>query len=130
MPVTDTYTASKLEPFQNPQDARTLAVPLTDGTYAKGTVLAQNTSTLKYAAYDDEGSTGLEVAKGILQYGVLVSNGLVTFGESTASETSAPMYTAGTFYVPELTGLDANGLADLQGRLISGSLTSNGVIHF
>ncbi len=76
-----------------------------------------------FAAYDDSKSDGTQVAKGLLQYAVSVApNGMMTVGGGEFGEAalSAPAYFAGTFKTADLTGIDANGVADL-GKQISGN---------
>lgn len=74
-----------------------------------------------FAAYNDAGSNGLAKAMGVLMYSVQTDAGgriLDEFGIST--ELTTPIYVGGEFLCSELTGLDANGVADL-GKLSSGS---------
>lgn len=124
--ATNTFRNTKLEPFR-PEDARTESVVFTvSKTIAKGTVLGRVTATNKWEAYNDGAATGVEVARGIAMYDIVTdASGNVYFGTSAvseqgASELSAPIYVAGEFLVADLTGLDANGLADMQGRIIYG----------
>jgi len=82
-----------------------------------------------FVAYDDARSDGGGVAKGILPYSVVVDERgghTVGGGEWGSAQLSAPVYFAGTFFTSELTGIDANGVADL-GKLLTGttSLLSN-----
>lgn len=79
-----------------------------------------------YAAYNDSLSDGTNVAKAILQYDTVVD----TFGKYTVgggewggTQLSAPAFFRGYFKTAELTGLDANGVADF-GRLVQGSLAA------
>jgi hypothetical protein len=95
-------------------------------TIAKGTIVARKASDNKWYAYNDAGSGGLEVARGIAMYSIVTdSSGNVFYGTSAVSEQgafdlTAPIYVSGDFNVADLTGLDANGLADLGGHLIYG----------
>jgi hypothetical protein len=146
MPTTAmrTYSNKKLEPFVHPQLAVEVDVALKaadSATYelARGTLLGEVTATGKFVAYDDDGTDdGRRVARGILTYDVSVdTNGKITLsttaGVSGADQgdqlSEVPMYVSGFFAAADLTGLDANGLADLQGFALKGDL-STGVIKF
>ncbi len=127
--VTKTYTGLKLQPYLDEDSAVVEAMVFgVSLTIAKGTVVGIKTSDGKWYAYDDALSNGLEVARGIAQYDFTTdSNGDVTIGgDSGATHKTAPVYLKGFFATSELTGLDANGVADL-GRLVSGT-TSTGVL--
>lgn len=88
--------------------------------------------------YDDSASDGSEVARAILKETVVTDpdgsvrslNGTLIGGGTL----HATAYTCGTFLGSDLTGLDANGLADMRGRVIAGipgTLTSSStVIYF
>lgn len=87
----------------------------------------------QWGKYDDGDSTGLQVAKGLAQYAFTTDeSGRVSFATASAGGLagekydSAPVYTSGRFKTSELTGLDANAVADL-GRLESGVL-ADGVL--
>jgi hypothetical protein len=132
-----TFTSKKVDPFSNPQDARTMCVQLAASlTLVAGTVLGQITTGGKFAAYDDENSDGTEVAKAILPYDVETdSNGQITL--STTQSTGGPqgeklanieVWIAGEFLESDLTGLDANGLADLDGHYLN-SISGKKVIR-
>lgn len=127
MGLKDTFTGQKLEPYQNPQDARQIAIKIgASKTLAAGTVVARLAATELWDAYADGGAGGLEVARAILVYAVATDSGGKHFlGGAAASENgesfpSVPAYISGDFLVGDLTGLDANGLAELQGRIIYG----------
>lgn len=133
----NTFRGTKLEPAR-PCDARTEAVVFSvSKTIAKGTILGRVTATNKWEAYNDGAATGVEVARGIAMYDIVTdSNGDVYFGTSAVSEQgnvskTAPIYVSGDFMCSELTGLDANGIADLRGRLIYGDDKddANAMIH-
>lgn len=137
MALAITFQNTKLEPAR-PEDARTEAVPFSASkTIAKGTVLGRVTATNKWDAYDDASITGLAVARGIAQYSFVTdSSGNVFFGTSAASEQgnselTAPIYVSGDFFVADLTGLDANGLADMKGWIVYGDdlNDANAMIH-
>lgn len=83
-----------------------------------------------YKAYNDSNSDGSQTAAGILQYDCATdSSGNITLGTASGggnfqqTQKIAPMYINGAFYTSELTGLDANAVADL-GRLIEGTVTT------
>jgi hypothetical protein len=82
-----------------------------------------------WAAYDDSIADGRDVARAVVQYATTVD----TFGKHSSgggewgtSQLSAPAFYTGVFYTADLTGIDANGVADL-GKLLTGttSLLSN-----
>jgi hypothetical protein len=125
MPVTlETYNAAKLEPAEYPQDARIDAAQLAPSTtYARGTVLGKVTATNKLAAYNNALATGVETAVAILVYDVVTdADGNHYLGtNAVASSTNLPhkdasVYVAGVFDEDDLTGWDANALADFQAR--------------
>lgn len=135
--ATNTFQGSKLEPARGDQ-AQPEAVPITPSlTLAKGTVMGRVTATNKWSAYNDALSTGVEVARGILMYSIVTdASGNVFYGTSAVSEQgpgelTAPIYINGDFFVADLTGLDANGLADLKGFLVYGDdlADANAMIH-
>lgn len=80
------------------------------GALVKGQVVAQHNTGVAsgcFADYDNAGSGGLDVAKGIL----------CDAFDATASGVMGSMYTHGTVYEDRLTGLDANAKTDLKGIL-------------
>lgn len=84
-------------------------------------------------AYDDAASgsfAGLATARRLLKYacrtgtdGRIYPGPEIGSGDSNTWQWSTPAYHAGTFKTSDLTGLDANGVADL-GKLISGSTST------
>lgn len=134
-----TFSGQRLEPHSYPDQAQVLPIKLAPSlTLAKGTVLGRITASNLWAAYDDALSTGVEVARAILQIDVATdASGNHFYGAQASSEqgeshTHAPAYVSGNFRVADLTGIDANGLADLKGSLIYGDTladTANAVIH-
>lgn len=142
MPTSATlsWTGKKLEPYQSPQDVREISVRLGASlNLAMGTVLARKDSDGLYYAYDDTQVDGRGVARGILPYAaqtdvssnITLSDSVSTGGEHGEKHKSVPMYVAGTFLFDDLTGLDAIGLDDLKGKVISGSgLATGGVVKF
>lgn len=86
-----------------------------------------------WKAYNNSGTDGEEIARGVLQYKTVVdtfgrhSVGGGEFGEFTLS---APIYIAGYFRTADLTGIDANAVTDL-GRITHGdpaALSNTGTI--
>lgn len=135
--ASNTFQNTKLEPARA-GDARTESVPFSASkTIAKGTVLGRVAATNKWEAYNDAASSGVEVARGIAMYSIVTdANGNVYYGTSAASEQgqselTAPIYVCGDFLVAELTGLDANGLADMKGWIVYGDdlNDANAMIH-
>jgi hypothetical protein len=138
MPQVHTFTSDKLEPYMNPDLARTIAVKIAPSTtLVKGTVLGRITASNLWAAYNNANSNGTETARAILQYDVVTdAGGLHYYGGQAASEQgqgepTVPAYIKGDFFGADLTGLDAAGLADFFARLIFGDDLSdaNRVIH-
>lgn len=131
------WSGQKLEPYQDPQDARLQAVQIVPAgagattTLAKGTVLGQVTATGKFTAYSNAAVNGAETARMILAYDIIVNDaGAITFsttagqvgGEFGETYNSVPAYYSGTFRTNDLTGLDAAAVTEL-GALVSGSVT-------
>lgn len=132
MPTTATlaFSQAKLEPAIAPHLAVLGAYPLVSGTYTKGTVLGQVTASKKFAAYNDNNSDGTQTARSILAYDVVSDGTNHTIGAGTEwaqAYPTAPVYIGGYFRCEELTGLDANGVADF-GHLVEGS-TASGILR-
>jgi len=136
--ATNTFQNTKLEPARA-CDARTEAVPFGASlTVAKGTAVARKASDNKWYPYNDAGSGGLEVCRGLAQYSFVTdSGGNVFYGTSavseqgTAGELTAPIYVQGDFFGADLTGFDAAAMADLNGHLIYGDdlADANAMVH-
>ena len=77
------------------------------GAIAAGTVLARETATKKWIAYNNGGGGGAEVAKGVLLEDV----------DTTAGDVLGNIVFEGQLKYSLLVGLDANGIADLNGRV-------------
>jgi len=78
------------------------------GSLAKGVIVAQynaGTNSGTYGEYNNTGSNGLDVAKGIL----------CDKSDASSSGVQANMYTHGMFYESKLSGLDSNAKTDLKG---------------
>jgi hypothetical protein len=105
MPSTALYnfTQLKLEPVQNPDLARTIAVKLPASvTYSRGTILGELTATPgTYKKYDSGGADGSQVPKAILAYDVTTdASGHptgVTYPYPPFPDISVPAYTRGEF---------------------------------
>jgi hypothetical protein len=138
MPQVHTFTGQKLEPYMNPDQARTIAVKIAPSqTLTKGTVLGRITASNLWKAYNNGNADGSEVARAILQYDVVTdAGGLHYYGTQASSEQgqgepSVPAYITGDFFGTDLTGLDAPGMADFFARFIFGDdiADANRVIH-
>lgn len=85
----------------------------------------------RHATYNDSNSDGTQTARGILKNDIVTDEqGRVILGtallpENNHYEPEATMYYSGTFLASQLIGLDANGQADLGGRLIKGASLSD-----
>lgn len=82
--------------------------------YKAGEVVARNTVTGMYQAYDDSASSGLNVAAGILFESVEADK----FPSTTGSAVARSIF-GGEVFKSKLTGLDANGETDLKARTIT-----------
>lgn len=130
-----TTTPDSLEPAIFPELARTIAAELAPSlTLAKGTVLGKITATGKLAAYNDSLTNGVEVAVAILKFAVVTdSSGNAYFSDSDVASPinlphrEVPVYIAGCFATADLTGYDANALADFKGRVLACATTTIGI---
>jgi hypothetical protein len=136
MPTTAFITydpaGSRVEPFYKEREAPQQHWKLADGTYAAGTVLGKVTATPgQLKAYADANSDGSGVAAGILRDACVVASGVITVRDEHGGGVvqSVPVYYGGVFKTSELTGLDAAAVADLGGKLISGTV-ADGLIEF
>lgn len=77
------------------------------GVIAAGTLLARETATKKYVKYNDAGSGGAEVAKGVLRQSV----------DTTNSDYLGNIVISGILKYDKLTGVDANANTDLKARV-------------
>lgn len=121
----------KLEPFIDPQNARTMAAqPLPGLTVARGAILGMVSvagATLgKVGPYSAANADGTQVPVGPSVYDFVTdaSGNAVygpagaTFGLSRGFEETVPYYWKGTFLETDLTGLDANAVTKLGAREI------------
>lgn len=135
MPLTNTNTVAKIEPFLYPEDARSMPIRLAvSTTFLKGTILGEVTATGLFDAYASGGAGGLAVAKAILPFTVTTdASGNIFFGTAAVSRDgqsskTVPAWFAGIFKVSELVGYDATALSTLGARLIE-SVSGKEVIH-
>ena len=119
----DTITVAKLDPYRNPELAKTEAFQFAPNlNVVKGTVCGFVTASHLTKPYANANSDGSELAAVLAQYSFTTdAQGKVTFAGETIKRDTAPCYTRGDFLVSELTGLDAAGIADL-GRVENGVL--------
>lgn len=135
MPALDTYNNTFVQPAINPEEALASVINVNFApslTLAAGTLLGKITATGKYAAYDNGAATGVETAVPMItMYAVTTdANGDVTnFSTFGGTSESAPVYTGGYFRSEDLTGLNAAGLTDIKGIIVTGDLTT-GMIKF
>lgn len=120
--TTRTYQHARLEPYVNPDLAKTESVMfVASQSIAKGTVLGVVTATKKFKIYNAGNSDGSEVAEAIAQYTMKTdANGLVTYGDggddAGGTFDSGPVYTRGEFLASEITGLSGAAQTRLEAR--------------
>lgn len=134
------FTGQKLEPYMNPDQARTIAVALIPSTnFAKGTVLGELTATPgTYGPYASGNSDGTQTPKVILAFDCQTdASGNITLSP-TGAQVGGPFneqfltveaYYKGAFNVADLTGLDANAVTKLGGHMVSGVVAGPGVVE-
>lgn len=83
------------------------------GGYSAGTVLARNTTSGQYAAYDGVGASGLDSAACVLFEDVDVSE-----FSATSGTVGARGIFGGEVFYDKLIGLDAGAISDLNARTI------------
>lgn len=93
------------------------------GGYAKGTVLALNSTNLEWQAYNDAGSSGINTAKAILLDQVKEAD-FPSQTDGVGNNVLTRAAVKGTFFYDNLTGIDANGVTDL-GRKFTDALGVN-----
>lgn len=81
--------------------------------YSAGTVLARNSVSGEYAAYDNGASSGLDTAKAVLFENINSSE----FGSTTGSTLARAIF-GGEVYKDKLVGLDSNAETDLDAKTI------------
>lgn len=130
----ETLSYKRCDPAFRPDLALMNHGNLVTGTYAEGTVLGPVTASPgTYKAYATGNSDGSQTATRILRWPCTVdADGNITIegaSDFKPTQESAEMYISGFFRTQDLVGLDAAGLADMGGQLVSGTL-ANGVIKF
>jgi hypothetical protein len=140
--ATQTYSISGLKPAFDAATAFAGMINVSlkaSTTYLAGTILGEVIATPGvYAPYANGASDGTQNASVILQYPCTTdaSGNITEPGEWGQTRKSAPVYTHGTFYLQDLvlTGsgaLDTNGVEDLAGRIVEGSIASGtGLLTF
>lgn len=137
-PIT-TFSGQKLEPYFADLKPVMMAVRISASqTLVRGTILGQVTSGGLFQAYSDADSpAGVGVARCILPFDIISdAAGLLTYGTTAGSsgEFGEKKLTVEVYIgqivlrAEDLTGLDANGLADLQGRIPAGTISA-GIIY-
>ncbi len=89
--------------------------------YAAGTVLARNTTTGLYQAYDNGASSGLDAAICVLEKAVPVGDFAATTAHAVSNSVLTHAIFAGIVFYNKLTGIDANGVTDLGGKQMIGA---------
>lgn len=122
MPAIISIRPSKLEPYINPENARTLACEFGASlVIAKGTLIGMVTATGKCKAYTSGAVDGSQIPIGVLEYDIVTdASGLVTYGGSGStpdwlrggSSRTAPVYWCGAFAAADLVGLDATAITN------------------
>jgi hypothetical protein len=128
----NTYGAQPITPFYNANGALMIEAAFGASlTLAKGTVIGELTATPgEFKAYATGNADGSETAKAILPWDITTDgskNITIGGGEFGVTYKTIPVYVSGYFKTTELTGLDAAGMADFAGHLVSGVL-SNGIL--
>jgi hypothetical protein len=81
------------------------------GLLVAGQVIARETATKKYVAYDTGGAGGAEVARGVLAEGVNTGTGTSPVGDMLGN-----IIYGGTLKLSKLTDLDGDAVTALNGR--------------
>jgi hypothetical protein len=84
--------------------------------YVAGTLLARNTVSGLFEAYDNSASSGLGVASCVVFQSIQASDFDST--AATGTTTAVGIFGGCTLYKDRLVGYDSAGLADLGGRII------------
>jgi hypothetical protein len=140
MPVTgNTYIDSFGTPSQKPglssieRWQMVASTTLDPGSSPKKFIaVALVSASKKLAAYNDGNSDGTQVCKGLLPCkAVSDSVGKISVNGGSMQgyvQDTVAAYTGGYFFTAEITGLDANGLADLGGHLVWGDFTTGEIV--
>lgn len=127
------YTNARVTPIINPEEAFASMVHVAFApnlTLAAGTLLGKITVGGKHKAYANGNSDGSETALPlILEYAITTdADGNVTFATDVGGkQPTAPCFTRGDFRTEHIPNLDAAGLVDIGGKIITGSLSTG---HF
>lgn len=97
-----------------------IVLAYTAAGYVAGTVLARNTNSGIYQAYDDTlAASGVNTAACVLLDDVAVED----FNGNTS--TSAQAITKGELYYDNMVGIDSNGITDLGGKIFVDGFNNN-----
>jgi hypothetical protein len=105
------------------------------GSIAMAQTTAGVSSSGTYGTYATGNTDGTGVAVCLLVYPCVVDeNGTVAMmtnptGFQESLQKTAPVYDGGYFHTSDLIGLDADAIADLQARMVEGTLTGGGVVY-
>lgn len=130
------YSGGRLDPLFNADDALASMIKVqlkASTTFAAGTVLGEVSATPgTYGPYASGNTDGTQTPAVILAYPVTTdASGTITNASEWPGvvETTVPCYTQGTFRCQDLTGLDANAVTKMAGRLTEGTVAS-GIFTF
>jgi hypothetical protein len=128
MALVDTYVGQGLIPYINAEEAYASMVHVAFAPnldLAEGTVLGKLSATGKHAAYDDSLATGVEVALPLItQYPITTDGDGNVTNLGALKQPTGPCFTQGYFRSEDVTGMDAAGLADINGTIVTGNLTT------
>ena len=129
----NTYGVSPITPFYCANGALMIQAAFGASlTIAKGTILGELTATPgEFKAYATGNADGSETAKAILPWDITTDGSKnITVGGAEFGVTykSIPVYVSGQFKTSELTGLDAAGIVDFGGHLLSGTVSAGIVV--
>lgn len=137
MPATaqDTYAiaTNRLDPVLKAEEAILININIVPSQMlARGTVMGELTATPgTFKPYASGNVDGSQIPKGVLQYALTTDGGgnITIANEFGIAQKAAPMYVSGIFKTTDLAGLDANAVAVLQGRYVTGVL-ADGILAF
>lgn len=130
--ASNTFGNARLDPVYKSANALVHHVKLqASQTIAKGTVMGELTASPgTFKVYATGNADGSETAKCIMQYDVVTdASQKVTIGGGEAGQKyeTAPVYFSGYFRTTELVGLDAAGIVDFGGHMVSG-VVADGIV--
>lgn len=132
-----TFSNGGVWPCENQGEAVNVPVNLSAGTYPAGTVLGELTAAPgTFRDYQSGHADGSEVARGILQYAVVVDgSGNYWLGDTSGASDSgvagpkyANMWRNGVFKTSDLTGWDATAFSTIGAKIKTGTSTSGVII--